>query len=55
MRVGIATDDGGVGVKENLRGWLCAESFRDQSHLDAMVSETQDIENNALNMPEGRA
>lgn len=34
---------------------IYAESFKDQSHLDAILSEAQEIVNNALNMPEGRA
>jgi phosphoglucomutase len=34
---------------------IYAESFRDQSHLNAIVSEAEEIVNNALNMSEGRA
>ena len=34
---------------------IYAESFKDQSHLDAILSEAQEIVNHALNMPEGRA
>ena len=34
---------------------IYAESFKDQSHLDAILGEAQEIVNNALNMPEGRA
>jgi phosphoglucomutase len=34
---------------------IYAESFMDQAHLDAILSEAQEIVNNALNMPEGRA
>jgi len=34
---------------------IYAESFKDQSHLDAILSEAQEIVNNALNIPEGRA
>jgi phosphoglucomutase len=32
---------------------IYAESFKDQGHLDAIVSEAQEIVNNALSMPEG--
>ena len=34
---------------------IYAESFKDQSHLDAILSEAREIVNHALNMPEGRA
>lgn len=34
---------------------IYAESFKDQSHLDAILSEAQEIVNNALNTPEERA
>lgn len=34
---------------------IYAESFKDQSHLDAIVSEAQGIVNNALNCSKGRA
>ncbi len=34
---------------------IYAESFKEQSHLDAILSEAQGIVNNALNMPKGRA
>ncbi|MGH9606942.1 MAG: phosphoglucomutase (alpha-D-glucose-1,6-bisphosphate-dependent) [Terracidiphilus sp.] len=34
---------------------IYAESFKDQSHLDAIVSEAQGIVNNALNSSKGRA
>jgi phosphoglucomutase len=34
---------------------IYAESFKDQSHLDAILSEAQEIVNNALNVPKGRA
>jgi phosphoglucomutase len=34
---------------------IYAESFKDQGHLDAILSEAQEIVNNALNMPKGRA
>ena len=33
---------------------IYAESFRDQAHLDAIVSEAQEIVNNALNSKDGR-
>jgi phosphoglucomutase len=33
---------------------IYAESFRDQAHLDANVSEAQEIVNNALNSKDGR-
>jgi phosphoglucomutase len=32
---------------------IYAESFKDQSHLDAILSEAQEIVNHALNMPKG--
>lgn len=32
-----------------------AESFKDQSHLNAIVSEAEEIVNNALNLSKGRA
>jgi len=34
---------------------IYAESFKDQWHLDAILSEAQEIVNNALNVPKGRA
>jgi phosphoglucomutase len=34
---------------------IYAESFKDQRHLDAILSEAQEIVNNALNVPKGRA
>jgi phosphoglucomutase len=34
---------------------IYAESFKDQSHLNAILNEAQEIVNNALNMPEERA
>ncbi len=34
---------------------IYAESFKDESHLNAMLSEAQEIVNNALNTPDGRA
>jgi phosphoglucomutase len=34
---------------------LYAESFKDRAHLDAIVSEAQEIVDNALSVPEGRA
>jgi len=34
---------------------IYAESFKDQWHLDAILSEAQGIVNNALNVPKGRA
>jgi phosphoglucomutase len=34
---------------------IYAESFKDQQHLDAILSEAQEIVNNALNVPEGQA
>src|SRR5262249_19431510 len=34
---------------------IYAESFQDQSHLDAILSEAEEIVNKALNTPEGRA
>jgi len=34
---------------------IYAESFKDQSHLEAILSEAQEIVNQALSMPEGRA
>jgi phosphoglucomutase len=34
---------------------IYAESFKDQRHLDAILSEAQEIVNNALNAPKGRA
>jgi len=34
---------------------IYAESFKDQSHLDAILSEAEEIVSHALNMPEGRA
>jgi phosphoglucomutase len=33
---------------------IYAESFMDQAHLDAIVSEAQEIVNNALNSEDGR-
>jgi len=34
---------------------IYAESFQDQAHLDAIVSEAEEIVNNALNSSNGRA
>ena len=34
---------------------IYAESFKDQSHLNAIVSEAEEIVNNALNGPDGQA
>jgi len=34
---------------------IYAESFQNQAHLDAIVSEAEEIVNNALNSSNGRA
>ena len=34
---------------------IYAESFKDQAHLDAIVSEAKEIVNNALNGSDGQA
>src|SRR5262249_27708386 len=34
---------------------IYAESFRDQSHLEAILNEAEEIVNDALNIPKGRA